>query len=124
MNNQTGERYLAPADPAGFNQLRLDVNDFVRTAGHYLVMNAGETVEALAFNYRRTESDARHLGVEKLEQQLTEAGLPTVRLVDPVNEHFARTLQELNSGKQLWKLFALLALVFLIAEAMIIRWWK
>jgi uncharacterized protein YpmS len=41
-----------------------------------------------------------------------------------VSSNFAEVLQEIQKGKQLWKWCILLALLFILAEVFIARFWK
>jgi hypothetical protein len=45
-------------------------------------------------------------------------------LIEEVNKNFSEVFDEIQTGKQLWKIFIVLALLFIIAEVAIARFWK
>ena len=58
---------------------------------------------------------------EDLQKQIDEKGLKNMSIITLDEETVANALQEVNEGKKLWKLFLILALVFLLTEILIIR---
>ena len=61
------------------------------------------------------------MSVEDLQKQIDEKNLKNVVIIDQAEKTLTNSLQEVNDGKKLWKLFLILALVFLAAEILIIR---
>jgi len=61
---------------------------------------------------------------EELQKKIDENGLKNMSIIMPDEKILANALQEANDGKKLWKLFLILAMVFLAAEILIIRLFK
>jgi hypothetical protein len=61
---------------------------------------------------------------EDLQKQIDEKGLKNMSIIAPNEKSLTNALQEVNDGKKLWKLFLILALMFLAAEILIIRIFK
>ena len=96
----------------------------ITEAGHYDVKEDVVTIKDLAFNFDRKESDMNFMSVEELQKQIDEKGLKNMVIIEPNEKTLTNALQEVNDGKKLWKLFLILALVFLASEILIIRLFK
>lgn len=96
----------------------------ITEAGQYEVIENGNVIKDLAFNFDRKESDMNFMSQEDLQKQIDEKGLKNVGIIMPNEKTLTNALQEVNDGKKLWKLFLILALVFLAAEILIIRLFK
>ncbi|MBK6985018.1 MAG: hypothetical protein IPH32_09815 [Bacteroidetes bacterium] len=81
-------------------------------------------IKDLAFNFDRKESDMNFMTQEDLQKQIDEKGLKNVSVIELNEKSLTNALQEVNDGKKLWKLFLILALMFLAAEILIIRLFK
>lgn len=93
----------------------------VNKAGHYTITDGNATLKGLAFNYDRRESDMQFRTAEELQKQIDERGFKNMSVIEPGEKSVSGSLLEVNDGKKLWKLFLILALVFLLAEVLIIR---
>lgn len=93
-------------------------------AGHYEVFENASSVKDLAFNFDRKESDMNFMTKEDLQKQIDEKVLKNFQIIEPNEKTLTNALQEVNDGKKLWKLFLILALIFLAAEILIIRLFK
>ena len=118
---KTTDELLPSGKPLGDRMLQLDLNDFVQTAGHYELLNDSKTIEAVAFNYKRSESEPAFYSAEELKTLISEKGFSQVKLLDAAGQDFRETLQILNSGKQLWQYFLLFAVLFVFFETLVIR---
>ncbi|MBI3520065.1 MAG: BatA domain-containing protein [Bacteroidetes bacterium] len=96
----------------------------ITEAGHYEVVENGISIKDLAFNFDRKESDMNFMSSEDLQKQLDEKALKNISIITPDEKTLTNALQEVNDGKKLWKLFLILALVFLLSEILIIRLFK
>lgn len=120
----SNDEYLPAANPIGARILQLNLSDFVQTAGHYELLSNSKTIEGLAYNYKRDESKPDFISYEEIQSMISEKGLKQFHVIEEADDNFQETLQELNSGKQLWQYFLIVALVFVFCEALIIRLWK
>lgn len=106
------------------NATTLFTQNQITEAGQYAVIDNTTNIKGLAFNYDRRESDLDFSDSEQLQKQINETGLKNVQIIKPDVKKLAAVLIEVNDGKKLWKLFLILALVFLAAEILIIRLFK
>ena len=122
-NLKTGDK-LAPNNTITGRKTRLEFGAQINSAGHYLVENDGNVVAAMAFNYDRKESDLRYYSEQELAERLEEQQLKNATVVKEIDRNFSEILDELQNGKQLWKWAILLALLFILAEVLLARFWK
>jgi hypothetical protein len=97
------------------------VHDQVRTDGHFLIMADEDTIRPVSFNYDRTESDMNFLGIEEFQKIASDLGISNLQIVEASTETIANEVTQLQDGKQLWRLFLILGLFFLLAETILIR---
>lgn len=106
------------------NATTLFTQNQITEAGHYEVFENTSSIKDLAFNFDRKESDMNFMSQEDLQKQIDEKGLNNLSIILPNEKTLTNALQEVNDGKKLWKLFLILALIFLAAEILIIRLFK
>jgi len=98
------------------------VHDQIRTDGHYLLRSEkGDTLQPISFNFNRAESDMNFLTTEEFVQLAKGLGISNLEIVEGSTESLANQVQELHDGKQLWRLFLILALLCLLFETVLIR---
>jgi len=74
-----------------------------------------------AFNYSRKESNMTFLSLENIKSFESDH----IKLITPsAQTNLASVVQEGDTGLSLWKYFLMAALLFLLAEAAILRWFK
>jgi hypothetical protein len=122
-NKTTGEKFI-PGKNITNRGIRIEFNTQINQAGHYIVKNGNLNLSAIAFNYNRKESDLRYFSSNELESKIEIAGLRNASVVQNTESSFSEIFSELQHGKQLWKLSLLLALLFILAEVLIGRFWK
>ena len=106
------------------NTAALYTQNQITEAGHYNVEENNVIIKDLAFNFDRKESEMNFMTQEDLQKQIDEKGLKNMSIITPNEKSLTNALQEVNDGKKLWKLFLILAMVFLAAEILIIRLFK
>jgi len=102
----------------------LFIEDQVVRAGNYQVMIDGREVAPLAFNYSHLESDLRFLTGKELIEWIGVEGLANVKVLVPSGKSMTDKLAEMQDGTRLWRWFILAALVFLLSESLILRFWR
>ena len=122
-NRKTGDK-LVPASTISGRKTRLEFGNQITSDGHYLVENDGNVIAAMAFNFNRKESDLRYFSAMELKEKLIELQLKNATVVEEVERNFSEILEEIQNGKQLWKWAVLVALLFILAEVLIARFWK
>jgi len=107
--------------PAGTSLL---LHDQDLPDGPYFITNGADTVQSVALNSARRESDLAAYTSDELRTLLTDRGLTSFAVVEATGDDIAMRLNSLDQGTKLWKWFILLALLFLIAEVFLIRYLK
>ncbi|MFO8054793.1 MAG: BatA domain-containing protein [Bacteroidales bacterium] len=85
--------------------------------GIWDLMYAGEKIDALAFNYDGRESDIRLFDITKNKPS-------GVNILDQSPDKITAGIQMKRQGRQLWQWFIVAALLFLLAEVLLLRMWK
>lgn len=118
------EYEFIPEQRKDHNRTKLIMHDQPTEAGNYLIINHKDTVDGLSFNYNRKESRLRCFSVEEIKITIQEDSLVNMQVLDISGKNLSSTIHDLNKGSPLWKLFIILALVFLAGEIAVIRLWR
>jgi len=94
--------------------------DQLQQSGIYDLKKQDSTVAVLAFNDNRSESDLTYLTATELAKLMPQAK----PVVVAGSGSLKNLLAETNFGLQLWKLCIILALIFLGAEILLIRYFR
>lgn len=118
-----GEQEIVPAQRKLADQVVMDLPRFSMNAGFYKVVHESDTVGLLAFNLNKYESLLGQHSGEAIKQQL---GNPAGISIFEANseEAFSNEIKARYLGKPLWKHALILALCFLLAEILLIRFLK
>jgi len=119
-----GTLEFIPEQAGGAGISGLFVHRQVKEAGHYEVINGEEVMMGVAFNYTRAESEPGAYTTDELKDMCAKAGMKNATVLEQPTKNLTEVIDELYSGIRLWKLFIILALVFLGAEVSILRFWK
>ncbi len=106
------------------SKLLLYPRDQITRPGFYVVQQEKQNLLPLAFNYPRIESELTAHMVDDLIEIVAEKGWKNVSVNKNASSHF--NIQSLAGAgdSHLWKLFIILALVFLLAEILLLRFLK
>jgi hypothetical protein len=99
---------------------RLYIADQLQQTGIYDLKMQDSTVAVLAFNDNRSESDLSYLNGAELGKLVPQAS----PVLQAGKGSLKSAVTETNFGVQLWKLCIILALIFLGAEIVLIRYFK
>lgn len=118
-----GKQEIVPTQRTLANQVIMDLPRFSMDAGFYNVIHERDTVGLLAFNLNKYESLLGQYSGEAVKQQL---GNPqTISIFEANSEAaFSNEIKARYLGKPLWKYALILALCFLLAEILLIRFLK
>lgn len=118
-----GQQEIVPAQRKLADQVIMDLPRFSMNAGFYNVTHVRDTVGLLAFNLNKNESLLGQYSGEAVKQQL---GNPqTISIFESNSEEaFSNEIKARYLGKPLWKYALILALCFLLAEILLIRFLK
>ncbi|RYH00805.1 hypothetical protein EON65_48770 [archaeon] len=92
----------------------------LQETGIYELKKQDSTAAILAFNDNRKESDLSYLSVADIDKLLPGKGKTIINDKQPLTS----VVNEANYGVQLWKLCIILAMIFLAAEIVLIRYYK
>lgn len=106
------------------NNVILFTQNQIKEAGYYNIFEKANIIKDLAFNFNRKESDMRFLSPDDLQQQIDETHFKNIKIIVPDEKSLTKALQDSTDGKKLWKLFLILAIIFLATEILIIRLFK
>ncbi len=118
------QEFIPESGVSDGNRLRINLTDYFNVAGHYQVRSAGTAVDVLSMNYDRKESESGFLSPEELKAAIEVNGLKYTSVIEDPGRNFTGIYSEITTGKRLWKWFLACALLFLLAEALIVRFWK
>ncbi len=103
------------------NFTRLYIADQVREEGIYQLFKADSLIGVFAFNNDRSESDLSYATNEELETKFQKK---KIEILNSGKEPLQNLIKAASWGTRLWKLCLILALIFLAAEILLIRFYK
>lgn len=105
---------------------RIEINPGpdVTEAGNYDVILGSDTLAAVGLNYPRSESDLASYTDDELEEAIKLIPGTPIRIFDGATASLSRNIEKASKGTELWKICLILALVFLLAETLLLRFWK
>ena len=122
--NTDKEFDIIPEIRAAGGQVNLLLHDAVRQAGIYDLMLSDKPAGALAFNYNRIESSLFFLSTEQMAAAIGQNHVASLRLLESTAGSLTPRLLTLHEGTRYWKWGVLLALLFLAAEIILLKFWK
>jgi hypothetical protein len=107
------------------NKLYLKINSQIKLAGVYTLKGVNTSANPnnplIAFNYHRAESDLNFYDNKALETLLAKNGIETIAAN---NKNMKVVVGEINQGISLWKWCLLLALLFLLIETLLLKFFQ
>jgi len=105
------------------NRVMLFLHGMIDEADNYEVMYDNLPLHGFSMNYSRNESVMNFYTSQDLDSLIREKKLKDVDILQAY-EGISSDIQALMHGKQLWKIFLLMALFFLAIEVILLRFWK
>lgn len=124
IKSVTGDFEFIPGIQNLNKKISLLLYNQVSTAGHYNLMLGVDTVKGLGFNYNRLESVMKFASQEDLQEMTGRYSLANFRIITGHGKPLSEEVKDINQGTVLWRLFIILALVFLAFEIILLRFWK
>ncbi len=118
-----GSEEVIPAQRKVNDDVIFDIPKFSMRKGFYRVVMRRDTINLLAFNLDKAESLMDQYKAEELKRILGEGDNITIFQVGSADA-FSGEIKERYLGKPLWKYALLLAILFLLAEILLIRFLK
>lgn len=97
--------------------------DNIQESGFYDVVNGKDSL-CFALNYNRRESIPDCYDVEMINDFIKEKSFKSIKALEFGNLPVSETLVNLHHGDLLWRWFILMALLCLLGEVLILRFWK
>jgi hypothetical protein len=91
-------------------------------SGNY-VIKIDSPISGIALNYDRAESEMNYVSKEDVETKLKEQGVKNINF-NSVENGQSVTMVDLQKPKEYWRIFLLLALLFMLSEMALLRFWK
>lgn len=104
-----------PEQSRSSDRIRISTDEFPDKPGIYKIQDKGKLLERVAFNYNREESQLNFKDMTVLSDQYD-----NMRSYNSLDKAF-QDEYERNNNKELWQLFIIFALVFLILEILLQR---
>ena len=123
--NLKGSNYsFIPGQQAFGNATVLSLYNTIDKAGFYEGVYADSVYFVLAFNYNHKESSMDFLSADDLDSLMRNSAVNNYIIEKGEINNIAKVINDKEKGSQLWKLFIILALFMLLAEGLILRFWK
>lgn len=116
ISNNSGS--FIPLQQRFANKVRITTTDQPNEPGFYSVLFKNDTISTLAFNISKEESNLDFINTN----ELTEAN-SNIKMYDSVKDLFGE-INEKNEVQWLWKLFLVIAIVSLLLEILILKFFK
>ena len=114
----SNELEFIPLQTKNNDKIRVTTNDFPLTAGIYEFRSNEQIIEKIAYNYNRKESDLSYQSLQPLVDQYN-----NIYLYESIDKAIKEGNQR-NNNKNLWQLFVIFALVFLVLEILLQKFLK
>lgn len=118
-----GEQEIVPDQRTVNDQVFLEIPKFSISQGFYQVMAGTDSVGLIAFNLDKAESLLDQFSGTEIREQMGNAA--NISIFEATSaEAFSNEIKERYLGKPLWKYALMIALFFLLAEVLLIRFLK
>ena len=115
---------LMPSSEVRNNKVYLYLNDNLPSAGFYELL-VNDTLNRLtAWNESRVESRMDFIDRDDIEPQFKKAGFNVAAVLDTTDLATNDWVEAMARQSSQWKLFALIALLALLGEIVVLRFWK
>ncbi|MFN8309049.1 MAG: BatA domain-containing protein [Chitinophagales bacterium] len=111
-----------PEQTAFGNQVILNPRDQIRKAGFYNVtLEKSDSADVVAMNFDRSESALRFRNATQLRELLPQSN---VNILNNNGKEVVQAIAEADRGTALWKWMIIIALLFLAAEVLLLRYYQ
>jgi hypothetical protein len=122
-NNKTDFTFI-PEQKVVSAKLVLDVHDGIDQSGFYELVLNDSVYQVFGFNFNREESVMDFYTPDELIQLLGQSGLKNYQVIETAQKASSEVIGSIQKESELWKLFIIFALLFLLVEVLILRFWK
>lgn len=100
---------------------RILISENILESGNYTLRSSSKNITGLAFNYNRLESELEQYKPEEISSKLEEYKLTKYSVINEEKEFLSDKIKNNKSGKELWKIFIILSLIFIAMEIILVR---
>ena len=119
-----GKTEMIPQHRVTSSGIDISFNNLITESGHYDLMSGGKMVSVLSFNYSRKESDMSVLTTDQVKNLMAENHVENYSSFDDAIPDLTHKLKQMTEGISLWKYCIMFVLCFLLAETLLLRFWK
>lgn len=123
IRNEAKNFDIIPEHKMMETKVQINVHNQITDGGNYYLYAGKEQVMPLSFNFNRMESDLTCYTPDELQSLTENDKLAQVRIFAG-GEKTLTSVIDLDEGKKLWKICIVLALLFLAAEVLLLRFMK
>ena len=106
------------------NRVLIRLYDELPGAGFYTINRGDEVIETTAWNDNRKESKMKFLDREEVDKLLKDNGLNVLAVMKADDIHSDDVMEMMVRRSMLWKSFIIMALISLLIEILVLRFWK
>lgn len=119
--NKATSTDIIPVQKNSFDKgVLLYPNNQITKADNYQIMYQDSILKACSFNYSRTESEMNYISFNELKETIEKLNL-RISLISPSKMKLSEVYNEQGNGKQYWKIFIMLCLLFIFCETILHR---
>jgi len=105
---------IIPQQRSYSNKISIITTDLPTAAGIYSLNNNGETLKKVSYNYNRNESDQQYMNLSNFQN---------ATVSNSIDDIFT-SIKNKSNINELWKWFTIFALVLLVIEMLILKYFK
>jgi hypothetical protein len=124
VRNEDGSFMMMPAHEIRNNRMIVFFHDDLPEAGFYELAMHDSVYHVMAWNDSRVESELDFADRETVVKSFKEAGFETVTVLRPDDFSNRDVVLAMARQSSIWKWFVLLALIALVGEVAVLRFWK
>ena len=106
------------------NRVMIRLYDELPGAGFYTINHGDEVIETTAWNNSRLESKMKFFDREKVDKLLKDKGLNVLAVVKSDDIRSNDVMEMMVRRSMMWKSFIIIALISLLIEILVLRFWK
>lgn len=125
MQLASSDYSFIPEQQSNNGELRLFLkHNNLKTDGFYELVLNDSTRGIFAFNFDRNESQTDYYTADEIREKLKGSGLVNYQVLNNSNNTQSNVINSLQTASRLWMLFIIFALLMLLFEVLLLRFWK
>jgi hypothetical protein len=124
LHKKDSDFSIIPEQKINSGKLTMDLHGGIVEAGYYDLTENDSVYRSYAFNFNRKESQMNFLSTEQLNQELKRTGIKYYQVLNSSDSSMSKVIKTIQKENDLWKLFIIFALLMLLTEILILRFWK